>query len=118
VLAIVIGLSAVASGDPAIPVVPFDRAIELATARNPGALEARADIARASALVEQARAGSLPTVDGVASYTRLDGARYRWPVARTERHVEPRRAGHRAARRAGAMGDVVARRERPLDREG
>ncbi|MFO0675213.1 MAG: TolC family protein [Polyangiaceae bacterium] len=55
--------------------VSFARALELAKARNPNALVAAADIARADALVRQARATSLPSLTAAATYTRLDGDR-------------------------------------------
>lgn len=56
-------------------VVAFDEAIRRALARNPDALTARAELFRAQALVEQARAHSLPSVTALGSYTRLDDNR-------------------------------------------
>jgi len=47
----------------------------MAVARNPTTAVAEVEIARAEALVREARAPSLPTVSGVATYTRLDDDR-------------------------------------------
>lgn len=53
----------------------FDEAVEQALRRNPTILVAREEIKRAYALVEQARAGALPTLTATATYLRLDGDR-------------------------------------------
>jgi outer membrane protein len=53
----------------------MDVAIQRSLDRNPTYEVAREEIRRAQALVEQARAQSLPTLYGTAAYTRLDGDR-------------------------------------------
>jgi outer membrane protein TolC len=53
----------------------FRQAVDRALARHPSAVVAEAEIARAEALVRQARASSLPTLTGSALYTRLDSDR-------------------------------------------
>jgi outer membrane protein TolC len=58
-----------------LPVVTWQQAIDRALARNPTAVVARTEIARADALVREARAGWLPVLTGNGSYTRLDSAR-------------------------------------------
>lgn len=50
-------------------------AVQRAQARHPSAQVAAAQIARASAVLEQVHAALLPTVTGTGSYTRLDGDR-------------------------------------------
>ncbi len=50
-------------------------AVERALARNPRALIAEQEIARAEGLLRQARAAALPTLAGNATYTRLDAPR-------------------------------------------
>jgi len=55
--------------------VSLDEAVKLALARNPTARVADEEIARAQALVTEARASYLPIVTGVAAYTRLEGDR-------------------------------------------
>jgi outer membrane protein TolC len=50
-------------------------AVLQAQARHPSAQVAAAEIARASAVLEQVHAAFLPTVTGTGSYTRLDGDR-------------------------------------------
>ena len=55
--------------------VSLENAMKMALERNTTAATAAAEIRRAEALVEQARASSLPTVSGVATYTRLDSDR-------------------------------------------
>jgi outer membrane protein TolC len=55
--------------------VTLAQAIQRALARNPSLALARAEIARAEALLRQARAPSLPTLNGNYTYTRLDGDR-------------------------------------------
>jgi outer membrane protein TolC len=52
-------------------------AVQRALARNPGAVAAQAEIARAEALVRQARASSLPSLTANLTFTRLDGDRKR-----------------------------------------
>ncbi|HVR62849.1 MAG TPA: TolC family protein [Polyangia bacterium] len=67
---------AVARGaDAAEPTVTFAEAIDRALRRNPTVAVALAEIARADALVRQARAGFFPTLAGNGSYTRLDAPR-------------------------------------------
>lgn len=58
-----------------LPTVTFSEAIDRALRRNPTVAVALAEIARADALVRQARAGWFPTLIGNGSYTRLDPAR-------------------------------------------
>lgn len=55
--------------------VSFGRALTLARTRSANVAIAEADVARAAALVKQARAASFPTLTGNATYTRLDGDR-------------------------------------------
>ena len=55
--------------------VTWQQALERAVARNPSAAVAVQEIARATALVREARAGWLPTLTGNGSYVRLDSAR-------------------------------------------
>lgn len=55
--------------------VSLSDAVARATARNPTARIAQAEARRAQALMEQARAASLPTLTGNAVYTRLDDDR-------------------------------------------
>ena len=70
------------AGVPAPPGLPpptrvtWQKALELAAARNTSTLVADQEIRRAEALVREARAGWLPTLTGNGSYTRLDSARY------------------------------------------
>ncbi len=52
--------------------ISLDAAIQRALRRNPTAQVAALDIERADALVRQARAASLPSLNGNATYTRLD----------------------------------------------
>jgi outer membrane protein TolC len=64
------------SDAPAAPAqITFAEAIQRALARNPTMAIATAEIARADALVRQARAGYLPTLYGNGVYTRLDDDR-------------------------------------------
>jgi outer membrane protein TolC len=60
---------------PALPVVTWQQAIDRALGRNPTAAVAQQEIARADALVREARAGWLPLLSGNGTYTRLDSAR-------------------------------------------
>jgi outer membrane protein TolC len=53
----------------------FTEAVQRALARNPSVVVAQEEIRRAEALVRQARAGSLPTLTGAVTYTRLDAER-------------------------------------------
>jgi outer membrane protein TolC len=64
-----------------IPVPPAERvtledAVRRALARNPTIATAQAEVARAQALVTEARSGWLPTLIGNGSYTRLDRERH------------------------------------------
>jgi outer membrane protein TolC len=52
--------------------VTFDEAVARALARNPSIGEAVEEVHRFHALMEQVRANSLPTLNGYATYTRLD----------------------------------------------
>jgi outer membrane protein TolC len=62
---------------PVVPGVTFADAIQRALARNPTVAVAFAEIQRAQGLVEEARAGWLPTLVGNGSYTHLDHERPR-----------------------------------------
>ncbi|MDB4969869.1 MAG: outer rane efflux protein [Myxococcales bacterium] len=53
----------------------FAEAMRRAFARNPDMLIAMEEIARAHAIVEEVRAGSLPTLSAVATFTQLDSPR-------------------------------------------
>jgi len=55
--------------------VTWQQALDRAAARNPSATIAQQEIARADALVREARAGWLPVLTGNGSYLRLDSAR-------------------------------------------
>src|SRR6185437_11960331 len=61
----------------AVPVKPmtFDQAVRAALKKNPTALDAIEEVRRYHALMEQVRAGALPTLNGIGTYTRLDGDR-------------------------------------------
>jgi outer membrane protein TolC len=50
----------------------FDESIRRALSRNPTAAQAREEVQRFHALMEEVRASSLPTLIGVGTYTRLD----------------------------------------------
>jgi outer membrane protein TolC len=65
------------AGEPraTLPVVDLAEAVRQALARNPTAVVAREEIARAEALLEQTRSSSLPTLTGTGTYTRLDSDR-------------------------------------------
>jgi outer membrane protein TolC len=67
-------------GAPALESIGFEAAVARALARNPTALQADAEVRRVRALVEETRGASLPTLTGVAAYTRLDGNRYAGPA--------------------------------------
>jgi len=55
--------------------VTWQQALDRAAARNPSAYVAQQEIARADALVREARAGWMPILTGNGSYVRLDSAR-------------------------------------------
>ena len=59
------------------PRVTFDDAVARALAQNPNFALAAGDVARAQALVRQARAGYLPSLAANAVYTKLDTSRVR-----------------------------------------
>ncbi|HZF12316.1 MAG TPA: TolC family protein [Thermoanaerobaculia bacterium] len=63
------------AADPPVERISFKEAVDRALARNPTVQEAAAEVLRAEALVQQARASTLPTLTGNAQYTRLDSAR-------------------------------------------
>jgi outer membrane protein TolC len=65
------------TGMPAAERITFEEAIKRALARNPTMAVALAEITRADALVQEARAGWYPTLVGNGSYTRLDHDRPR-----------------------------------------
>ena len=60
---------------PKIVQVTWQQALDRAAARNPSTYVAQQEIARADALVREARAGWLPILTGNGSYVRLDSAR-------------------------------------------
>jgi outer membrane protein TolC len=65
-----------AEGDvPAVETLTFDAAVQRALDRNPTALQAGAEVRRYRALLEEARAASLPSLVGAGVYTRLDANR-------------------------------------------
>jgi outer membrane protein len=57
------------------PTLSLANAISMALARNPTAIVAYAEMRRAQAIVEEARAGALPTLYGNGTLTQLDSAR-------------------------------------------
>lgn len=63
-------------GPPPALRVTWQKALELAAARNTSTLVADQEIRRAEALVREARAAWLPSLTGNGSYTRIDSARY------------------------------------------
>lgn len=63
------------AADPAAERLTFAQVMALAKSRSPAAALTAADVEKADALVKQARATSLPTLTGNATYTRLDGDR-------------------------------------------
>ncbi|MBX3193099.1 MAG: TolC family protein [Labilithrix sp.] len=76
--AILLGATAArAEGAPerTLPRISFDDAIRRASTKNPQNEIAVAEIQRSQALVEQARAAWLPTLNANATYTRLDADR-------------------------------------------
>lgn len=80
-LALAAALGALASSgsagaaEPSIERLSFPDVIKLAKTHNPAVFRAITDIERSEALVRQARASSLPIVQGNGAYTRLDGDR-------------------------------------------
>jgi outer membrane protein TolC len=60
---------------PVLETLTFHAAVKRALDRNPTSLQAAAAVRRSSALLEQVRAASLPTLTGAAVYTRLDADR-------------------------------------------
>jgi outer membrane protein TolC len=60
--------------------VTWQQALDRAFARNPSAVVASQEIARAEALVRQARAGWMPSLTANGSYTRLNEAIYSGPA--------------------------------------
>jgi outer membrane protein len=66
---------AVGQDGPPVETLTFDAAVKRALDRNPSSLEAAAEIRRSRALMEEVRASSLPTLNGIATYTRLDADR-------------------------------------------
>lgn len=71
---VLLGLSPAATAQTAERVT-LEQAVERALRLNPTAQTATLEIARAEALVRQARAASFPTLSGNATYTRLDSDR-------------------------------------------
>jgi outer membrane protein TolC len=69
--------------DPAAIKLTWQQALDRANARNSSTLVAAQEIARADALVREARAGWLPTLIGNGSYTRLNAARMLGPTVAT-----------------------------------
>lgn len=67
--------AAPAPPEPASEKLALGQAVERALARNPTVAIATAEIARAEALVHQARAGWFPTLNGNLTYVHLDHAR-------------------------------------------
>jgi outer membrane protein TolC len=61
--------------EPAPERLTLNEAVSRALARNPTVAVAVAEINRADALINEARAGWFPTLNGYGSYTRLDHAR-------------------------------------------
>lgn len=73
-LTLVLPFDALAT-DPAPERLSFSQVMALAKTRSPSVALVQADIEKSEALVRQARAASLPTLTGNATYTRLDGDR-------------------------------------------
>lgn len=67
--------STVDAPSPSLERITFPEALRRALARNPSAAIAEAEVRRAAAILEQVRAGSLPTLSVNATYTRLDADR-------------------------------------------
>lgn len=72
-IALLVTLAVAAHAEPMQ--LSFAAAMQRALARNPDALVAQQEIARARAVVEEVRAGSLPTLSATALFTQLDSAR-------------------------------------------
>src|SRR5215831_8763719 len=72
-------LTATIEPAPVVTRIDFAEAIRRALARNPTVATALADIQRADALVQEARAGWLPTLVGYGQYTLLDHERPEGP---------------------------------------
>jgi outer membrane protein TolC len=64
-----------AAESPAPPAIGLADAVHQALSRNQNAVVAYEEVRRAAAIVEQARASSLPTLTALGEYTRLDGDR-------------------------------------------
>src|SRR5262245_52784535 len=73
--AIAIATTTTTATAPAMPTSSLANAVGQALARNPTAQIAKANVARAEALVIQARSTFLPIVTGNAIYTRIDAER-------------------------------------------
>lgn len=70
---LVLAASAVSASEPSsIPRLGFAEAVELALAHNTQAVVAQWEIQRADGMLAETRAGSLPTLNGNVSFTRLD----------------------------------------------
>src|SRR5437868_1656553 len=63
--------------------VSWQQALDRALSRNASIVIARQEIERAGGLVQEARAGWLPTLAGNGSYTRLDSPRMNGAVITT-----------------------------------
>jgi outer membrane protein TolC len=74
-LALVIAAAPLAAQTPAIPRVEFDEAVRQALEKNPSVAQAATSIARAEALLEQARAVTRPTVSAGVANVLSDHAR-------------------------------------------
>jgi len=74
-LALILSTPAIAQPAPALERITFAKAVQRALEHNPQMLSAEQEVRRAEAQVEQARAPSLPTLSGNATYTRLDADR-------------------------------------------
>lgn len=70
-----VALAAAPAPEPSLPRITLEQAVSQALARNVQSLVAAEEVARAEALVEQARAPSFPTLLGNGTYTRLDAER-------------------------------------------
>lgn len=74
-LVVACGLVAVAPARADLQRMKFEQAVNTALDRNPSAAIAKAEIARAQALIEQTRSASLPTIAANVNYTLLDNDR-------------------------------------------
>jgi outer membrane protein len=68
-------LPALGQDGPQLEKVTFNAAVKRALDRNPTSLQAAEEIRRYHALMEEVRASSLPTLNGIGTYTHLDGNR-------------------------------------------